>query len=85
MVRRSKKTTPKKVAAGKDNEEKIKHSAKIEDADKSKLTKAAEDLMLHYGDVRGSWSQALPDQKEQFLVHSPLLSTLLSFFSEFQK
>lgn len=64
---------------------KSKHSAKIKPSDKTKLGKAASDLFAQYENVRNFWRDATKTQKQEFLQRSPLLSSIVDFFSVFSE
>lgn len=62
-----------------------KVSAKMSAAVKATLDAAMKKLDQQYGVVLVEWPNATPEQKRQFLEHSPILSVLLDWCDQWRR
>ena len=66
----------------KSSEKKV--SAKMSAAVKATLDAAMKKLDQHYGAVLAEWPNVTPEQKRQFLEHSPVLAGLLEWCDQWR-
>ena len=62
-----------------------KASAKMSAAVRATLGAAMKKLDEHYGAVLAEWPNATPEQKQQFLEHSPILAGLLDWCDQWRR
>lgn len=62
-----------------------KASAKMSAAVRATLNAAMKKLNEHYGAVLAEWPNATPEQKRQFLEHSPVLAGLLDWCDQWRR